>query len=415
VIKYFLFLLLNLCFSVSSTPFTACDNAGMAGIYACDKIDLQSSLSFADMGSPSSQGNDIWGWSDPITNKEYALMGLTTGTAFVDISDPQNPVYLGKLASAVVGSNIWRDIKTYNNHAFIVSEASNHGMQIFDLTQLRNITSPPVTFSATANYTQFGQAHNIAINESSGFAYAAGTNNCGVGLHMINIQNPLSPTFAGCFSADGHTHDAQCVNYQGPDTDYASKEICFNANENTLTIVDVSVKAAPVQISKTSYPDVGLVHQGWNTEDHKYYLLSDELDESSLGHNTKTYIWDLSDLDAPVLTGFYLGPTAAIDHNLYTKGSYAYMSNYTSGLSIVDITDISNANLNEVASFDTYPANNAANFNGAWSNYPYFDSGNIIVSDINSGLFILKPTICLKTALECALIQDVIFKSSFEN
>lgn len=395
-----------------ATPFTECDNTGFAGVYGCNKINMQSSLSFIEMGG-SAQGADIWGWTDSLTNKEYALMGMTTGTAFVDISDPKNPVYLGKLPSAVA-NNTWRDIKTYNNFAFIVSEATNHGMQVFDLTQLRNISSPPVTFSATSNYTQFGEAHNIVINESSGFAYATGTDSCGAGLHMINIQNPLGITFAGCFSADGYTHDAQCINYQGPDADYTNKEICFNSNEDTLTIVDVTTKTAPVQVSSTGYPNSKYIHQGWIAEDHRYYLMGDELDESTFGNNTKTYIWDLLDLDAPVLIGSYTGPTAAIDHNLYIKGNYAYMANYTSGLRIVDITDISNGNLNEVAYFDTYPSNDGNNFNGVWSNYPYFNSGTIIVSDINTGLFILKPTLCLKSALECSIIQDTLFKSSFE-
>ena len=137
-------------------------------------------MPLADIGGGN--GNDIWGWTDSQTNKEYAIMGRTTGTAFVDISDPENPVYLGNLPTHTANSS-WRDIKVYNNHAFIVSEASGHGMQIFDLSQLGTVGSPPVTFSNTAHYSDFGNAHNIVINEDSGFAYAVGTSTCSGGLH----------------------------------------------------------------------------------------------------------------------------------------------------------------------------------------------------------------------------------------
>lgn len=388
-------ILLLLSLNVYSHPFTPCDeNTGMADIYPCENIDLLHRVHIDVMGGTNSDtGSDIWGWTDPLTNKEYALTTLSYGTTFVDITDPRNPIYLGKLQTATSNS-IWRDVKTYQNHAFIVSEASGHGMQVFDLTQLRNVVSPPVEFTANTRYTEFGNAHNIVINESTGFAYAVGTNTCSAGLHMVNIQNPTSPVNAGCFSADGYTHDAQCVSYIGPDSQHNGKEICFNSNEDTLTIVDVTTKNTPVQISRTGYSNSQYTHQGWLTEDQRYYLMNDELDEQNNGHDTKTYIWDLLDLDSPQIIGFYNGPKASIDHNLYIKGNYAYLTNYTSGLRIVDITDIGNANLTEIASFDGYPANDGATFNGAWSNYPYFESGTVIMSDFSGGLFILGPNIC---------------------
>jgi choice-of-anchor B domain-containing protein len=391
-----------------------CDNSGMAGTHACNNINLASHLDFTDIGGiASDDGNDIWGWTDPLTQKEYALMGTNSGTSFVDVSNPSNPIYLGKLPPATSNS-VWRDIKTYGTYAYIVSEATGHGMQIFDLTQLRSVNTPPQIFSAPV-YSQFGHAHNIVINESSGFAYAVGTNTCSGGLHMMNLGNPANPTFASCFSADGFTHDAQCVNYHGPDVNYQNKEICFNSNVDTLTIVDVSDKSNSMLISRTSYTHASYVHQGWLSEDQRYFLLGDENDELNFGNNSRTIIWDLADLNNPLVIGEYLGPHASIDHNIYVKGDYAYMTNYTSGLSIVNITDIANANLTEVAYFDTYPNNDNANFNGAWSSYPYFASGNIIVSDINTGLYVLTPTICLKTAYQCFVIEDTLFKSSFEN
>jgi choice-of-anchor B domain-containing protein len=411
--KYVITLCLVILSLISSAhPFTPCED-GSADIFACNKIDLLTRIHLEDMGTGSGSGSDIWGWTDPLDGKEYALMGLSTGTAFIDISTPTAPVYLGFLPTATSNST-WRDIKTLGNYAYIVSEASGHGMQIFDLTQLRSVPTPPVNFSADANYNEFGNAHNIVINESSGFAYAVGTSTCSGGLHMMDLTNPLVPVNQGCFSSDGYTHDAQCVMYIGPDIDHSGKEICVNSNEDTVTVVDVTDKNSPVQISRTGYTQTGYTHQGWLTEDHRYYLMNDELDEQNFGHNTKTYIWDMLDLDAPQVIGTYVGPQPSIDHNLYIKDNFAYLSNYTSGLSVVDITDIGNSNLVEVANFDTYPANNSNVFNGAWSNYPYFESGTVVVSDISNGLFILGPMLCPEVPASTNLLAQANGDNSIE-
>ena len=367
---------------------------GRAGVNLCSDIDLMSHLPLNDIGG--GVGNDIWGWQDSGTDKEYAIMGRSTGTAFVDISDPLSPIYLGDLPPHS-GDSQWRDIKVYLDHAFIVTEASNSGMQVFDLTQLRTVSSPPVTFSATAHYSGFSDAHNIAINEDSGFAYAVGTDTCGGGLHMINIQSPTDPTWAGCFSDDGYTHDAQCVNYIGPDLDHQGAEICFNSNTDTLTIVDVTNKAAPEMLGRAGYTGSGYTHQGWLTEDHVYFVLGDEFDElkdpSVTG--TTTYLWDLSDLGSPTLVGTHVSTaTRAIDHNQFVKGKYTYQSNYQAGLRILDVTDIANGNLTEVAFFDMVPGSDSPLiYEGAWGNYPFSDSGMVIVSARTQGLFVLRPNL----------------------
>ena len=373
------------------TP-TIC-TGGRAGVNLCSDIDLMSHLPLNDIGG--SAGNDIWGWQDSLTGKEYAIMGRVTGTAFVDISDPLNPIYLGNLPPHR-GDSEWRDMKVYRDHAFIVSEASDGGMQVFDLTQLRTVSSPPVTFSETAHYAGVSDAHNIAINEDSGFAYAVGTDTCDGGLHMINIQNPTNPTSAGCFSDDGYTHDAQCVNYIGPDPDHQGAEICFNSNTDTLTIVDVTNKAAPEMLSRTGYAGSGYTHQGWLTEDHAYFLLGDEFDEGrDPNAGTITYLWDVSDLDSPTLTGTHVSTTTrATDHNQYVKGKYTYQSNYQAGFRILDVTDIANGNLTEVAFFDMLPDRDSPLlYKGAWGNYPFFDSGIVIVSVRKKGLYVLRPNL----------------------
>ncbi|MFM1931869.1 MAG: hypothetical protein RL226_1172 [Bacteroidota bacterium] len=408
-----------LLFAEVTSAQSPCVNGLAAGIYPCENVDLYASMGISELGGGNIEFNDIWGWTDPLDGKEYVLLGKTNGTAFIDISDPINPVYLGSLATHTVNS-IWRDIKVYGNYAFIVSEASGHGMQVFDLTRLRNVVAPPVAFTEDAHYAGFGNAHNIVINESEPLAYAVGTNTFSGGLHIVNISNPLAPVIAGDFAADGYTHDAQVVTYNGPDAAHVGKQIAFCSNENTLTIVDVDDPTDTQQLSRLGYPNVAYSHQGWLTEDQRYFLLGDELDETNFGINTRTMIWDVQDLDNPVLIGTYSGPSAAIDHNLYTRGNLCYQSNYRAGLAIVDVQNVASASLSQVGFFDVYPSSNSAQFNGSWSNYPYFGSGIVAVSHIEEGLFILKPRfidVVVSEPFYCSdqpVVLDVVIADGFQ-
>ena len=363
-------------------------SGGMAGPYPCRDIDLMAFLPHAEIGGGS--GNDLWGWTDPVTGREYALVGRSSGTAVVDISNPRRPVYVGNLPTRTATST-WRGIKVFADHAFIVSEAANHGMQVFDLRQLRDVTSPPVTFTATAHYDGFGSTHTLALNTRTGFAYAVGTRTCEGGLHVVDVRTPASPRAAGCFSLDGYTHEAQCVIYGGPDARYRDREICFNSNEDTLTIVDASDKLEQVQLSRTGYGGSAYTHQGWLTEDQRFFLVNDEGDEVAFQHPTRTWIWDVSDLDAPVLASRYDGPSTAIDHNLYIRGHLVYESNYRSGLRVLDASDVTRGVLREVGFFDVYPSDDQPAYNGAWSVYPFFASGSVAVNGIEQGLFVVKP------------------------
>ena len=377
-------------------------NGGFAGSYECNDIDLMSFMDKTEIGGSNNTNlNDIWGWTDPQTQNEYAIVGLSNGTSFVDISSPENPIYVGRLDTHTSNST-WRDIKVFNNYAYIVSEASGHGMQVFDLTLLRDYNNSPIQFSETAHYGEFGNAHNIFINEDTGFAYAIGTSTCGPGgLHIVDINVPTLPSKSACISDPstgrsntGYVHDVQCVIYNGPDSNYVGKEICFGSNETAVWITDVSIKSDDSSGSKTigkgTY-NSQYTHQGWLTEDHRYFIVNDELDEyyGTVG-NTRTLIWDLEDLENPTLGTTYTGPTSSIDHNNYVLGNDVYMSHYTSGLRILDISDINNPS--EKAFFDVYPSNNGSSFDGTWSNYPYYNSGMVVVTGIDEGLYVLNPT-----------------------
>jgi len=407
--KHLLLSFLTLSFYIA-TAQTPC-SSGMAGPYPCNGYDLQSHISLSTMNTTGA--NDSWGWTDSSDGKEYALVGLENGTAFIDISDPINPIYLGKLPTHT-SSSTWRDIKVYNNYAFIVSEASGHGIQIFDLTHLRNVTSPPITFAEDAHYNGFGNAHNIVINEDTGYAYGVGTNTYSGGPHFVNIQDPLNPVAAGGYSNDGYTHDAQVIIYNGPDTDYTGREILISSsgNEQAVSIVDVTNKSNPIGIATIGYTNVGYTHQGWFTENQRYFLLGDEFDESNVGFNTRTIIFDLTDLDNPQQFFEFFGTTTAIDHNGYVKGNEYYLANYSAGMRVIDISDIANSNMSEKAFFDTYPSNNNANYNGVWNVYPYFGSGNILITDRSGGFFLVKAAI-IDTTDPIAVCQNLTASLDF--
>ena len=377
---------------------------GSALQFGCSNVDM---LAFMPIDALAGQGsttlNDIWGWTDPMTGTEYAVVGRSDGTAFVDVSDPSNPILIGDLPlTEGARPSSWRDIKVYNDHAFIVADGSGpHGMQVFDLTQLRKVESMPATFAPVMVYDQIGSAHNIVINEETGTAYIVGVGGsgetCGGGLHMVNIKDAANPTFEGCFAdvatgrrGTGYTHDAQCVIYHGPDAEHQGKEICFNANETALSIADVTVKDSTVALSSASYPAVAYAHQGWLSEDQTYFFMNDEIDEvGGAVEGTRTLIWNVSDLDDPQLDREYISSNTSSDHNLYIRGNLMYQSNYGSGLRIFDISDPLDPV--EVGFFDPITVvPDAPGFIGSWSNYPYFESGTIVITSIDEGLFVLR-------------------------
>lgn len=378
---------------------------GMAGPYPCSNIDLLAFVPLSEFTSSST--NSLWGWTDPQGGIEYALIGADNGTAFYDLSTPDHPRYLGKLPThAGTGESLWRDVRVYANHAYVISDANpGHGLQVFDLTRLRGVTTPQ-TFTEDDHYGAFGSSHTISINEQTGFAMIAGADiTCpgdshSGGLQILDLSNPGTPTLAGCVPNGGYTHESQCWVYAGPDSEHAGKDICFNSNGPTrrIAIVDVTDKSAPATLSSTTYADAAYPHQGWLTDDHRYLLVDDELDETGSGHSAWTYVWDVSDLDAPVLVGHHDSGLPVIDHNLYVHGQHVYQSNYEAGVRILRIDNLSNAQLTEIAYFDTYPDGQSAEFNGTWNNYRFPGSGRVIATGINEGFFVLQPQLCVPPA-----------------
>lgn len=392
---------------VASQPSGRCENGTAAG-HACDRVDLVSRLARHDLGAADTvMLNDIWGWTDTLTGRDYALVGKMDGTAFVEVTDPATPRFLGHLpATAGTEVSMWRDIKVFSDHAFIVAtSAGAHGMQVFDLTRLRGVDEAR-EFAATTLYTGVDGAINVAINEETGFAYLVGSTGsrpCGGGLHMADIRDPVRPKFAGCFAhagtgrrGTGYAHDAHCVTYRGPDEDYQGREVCLSLNETSLSVADVTDKDNPVPLAATSYPAVAYAHQGWLGEDHRHFYSGDELDESQgLVGGMRVLVWDVADLEEPILVGEYIGSSDAREHNMYVRGNRLYVADKRAGLRVLDISDPENPvaaghfGTTRTPGLNT-PAD-APGFSGAWSVYPFLESGIVLISGRSEGLFVVRP------------------------
>ena len=394
-----------------------------AGGYPCNGIDLQGHITASSMGG-ADEGQDSWGWTDPMDGSEYAIVALDDGTAFVRLepdANPSNPPTLNYLArlNTQTGSSLWRDVKVYNNHAYIVSDSNgSHGVQIFDLTRLRTLTgSPAITYNKTQSdglYTGIGSAHNVIINEDTGYLYILGSSaNSGAPRILDLNTDPENPTVAGNFSSTyGYCHDAQVVLYDGPDPDHQGKELLIGSfsSSGKIQIVDVTTKGTigtSKKISEISYTKQHYTHQGWFTDDKRFFIVGDEEDELNEAGITKTrtLVFDLQDLDNPVLHYIYSGPHAAIDHNGYVRGNRFYLANYSAGMRVLKIDGLYDLDINgdpdpsmtEVSYFDTYTNNNGTGFHGTWNVYPFFESGNLVVSGFGNanvngdgGLFVVK-------------------------
>ncbi|KAJ6457220.1 hypothetical protein C8R45DRAFT_844320 [Mycena sanguinolenta] len=387
---------------------------GDGNTYACRNLDLYSFTPHAELGSGTGFGNDIWGWTHEA--REFALVGQRDGTAFVEVLPSGQAVYLGSLGTQTENST-WRDIKVIGDYAYIGSEALGHGVQVFDLTKLLapSLASSPKQFSIetdlTAHYDALplGASHNIVAHAEKNLIVAVGSvprnHSCAAGLIFIDVTDPTAPTSAGCAGADGYVHDAQCLTYYGPHTEYVGTDVCYAFNEDSFTIYNITSPSETEVISTTPYYGVSYSHQGWvvDERDQRYLLLDDELDEVfqrgwANNSHTVTYIWDITNLTKPVLSGHYSSPVKSIDHNLYVHNGWAYESNYGSGLRVVDVSSVAadptGGAFEEVAFFDVHPEDDdvggEATFAGSWSVYPYFPSGSIVVNSIERGLFVVK-------------------------
>ena len=359
--------------SLEANPGSARSTLG----FPSDGVSLMSWLPLSSFPGNPSTGNDCWGYISP-SGRQYALMGLSNGTAFVEITDPGN----AQIVEVISGPNsLWHDIKVYQDHAYVVSEGGS-GIQVMDMSQIDNGVVTQVTQAGS------GATHNVAIDTTSGYLYRTGGD--GNGLIVYSLLNPANPTQVATWP-DKYVHDCQVVTYtDGP---YAGRQIAFLCagynggwNETGLTILDVTNKSNIQLVSQMQHSSNNYSHQAWLTEDRHYLYLNDELDEQNTGSLTTTRIIDVQDINNPTQVGTCTTGSTSIDHNLYIKGNHMYQANYRSGLHVFDIS--SPLNPEHVAHFDTWPSDDGAEFNGLWSCYPFFEDGTVIGSDLESGLFV---------------------------
>lgn len=386
----------------------ACEN-GRAGAFSCNKVDL---VSHVPLPSGTS-GSDVWGHVDLNTNSEYAIMGYSDGTRVYHLADPNNPVLVGH----VRGKNTsWRDIKVYQYYdeqlsayqayAYITAE-ENDGIQIIDLNNL------PTSVSLANTNRDINTAHNVYI---SNLDYSLNTSLTGLApklqivgadryggaftsFDLTNAKTPVQSYKPSQSSRSNYTHDATSMMVD----DIRASRDCINSrqgicdvfidfNEDEIRIWDATDSSKTQRLGQVGYDDVAkssqYVHSGWWHENKRYVYVQDEFDENTGGLNTTVRILDLADLTNPTIVGKWTSNNRTIDHNGFVKGNRYYMSNYERGLTILDISNPTAPQ--EVGYFDTFPSSDNPSFNGAWGAYPYLPSGNILISDINSGLYLVK-------------------------
>jgi choice-of-anchor B domain-containing protein len=418
-------------------------------------------------GNAKGMLNDIWGWESP-AGEEYALVGTTDSLAVVRITDPENPEFLGSLESQrpFDGGNLWGHPSVFGNFAYYTSEINGSQLEIVDLSGLDALGPAPSrdtvlqvpTFLTDAG--GYRSAHNIQVNEETGFAYVAGVrlapgaanNACGLEnpprfntlIYDLNAD-PTNPQVAACVPDVGE-HDFYPIVYNGPDERFQGREILFvfdgrdrvNPTGQKIggftEIWDVTDKGNIEVLAKFRVPDLVFSHNGWTTEAQDFLFIGDELDEliqagwefarffgpvlEDTTHKvrTGTYIVDIRQLDNPVVVERFEHSTASLDHNFIVKDDKLYQANYTSGTRVLQINRDANGtvSLSEIAHMDTEPRlpSNILNieqenkfgsaFLGQWGVYPLFDSGTIIASDRNNGLIVMELSDEPCEGIECS-------------
>ena len=355
-------------------------SGGGGSSFPSSDVTLRSWLTLGDLGGASG-GNDIWGYVSP-SGREYAIIGTTSGVNVVEVTNPDLPSIIATIAGP---NSTWRDIRTYQDRAYVVSEGGD-GIQVLDM---RSVDSGTVTLERTVTTGGTTSSHNVSVDLDSGFLYRCGGNSNG--LRIYDLTDASTPVYVASWN-DRYVHDAQIVTYTtGP---HAGKQIaycCAGLNggwsQPTLSIVDVTDKQNLQVLGHISYPGRQYSHQGWLSEDRTVFYLGDELDENG-SIMTTTHIFDVANPTSASYVGLFTNAQEAVGHNMFTAHGLLFQANYTSGLRIFDVTTDPLAPT-EIAYFDSEPNLSGATFNGMWGCYPYLPSRTILCSDRERGLFVV--------------------------
>ena len=333
----------------------------------------QSSLNLGLIGSyewSTTKGSDIWGWVDPVDGGEYALVGLKDGFSCVNVSNPTNPVEMFYISDI---NSIWRDVKTWGDYAYVTTEA-DAGLLIVDLTDMSGNTYWHVsnfTHPTTGNSVEFTAAHNLYIDEN-GICYIFGASSANGGspsdgaIFLDVAANATAPHYLGEWD-DHYIHDGMVRG----DTMYAG---CIFAGE--LFVVDVSNKSNPFNLGTHSTPNA-FTHNAWISDDGDFVFTTDEKSDAYLAAYDITDCSNIQEVDR-----IQSNPgSLSIPHNAHVDGNFLITSYYRDGTTVHDITHPNN--MIQVAYYDSY-SGSGDGFDGCWGTYPFFPSGIIISSEINS-------------------------------
>jgi choice-of-anchor B domain-containing protein len=380
---------------------------GIAAQFPCRNIDFQSQIPLAQFSSQPLSAANVWGFVDLNDNREYAVVGLRNGTAIVEVTDPVNP---REVVTIPGNSSAWREVKIYQvfdtaanrwrAYAYVTTEASNSGLQTIDLSGLPQTavlasTNMDTSSQHTLYVSNIDYSTNVALPGATPFLYVAGSDLSGGSWRAYSLADPAAPAAVAGAPTTGYMHDsaslritdsraAQCA----PGHDPCDVLVDFNVEQ--VALWDVTDKVQPVFLGAATNPDNRYIHSGWPSTDQGYVFFHDELEEIQAGLTTRIYALGLADLRAPTVTTSYTGTTTTTDHNGYTRGNYYYVAHYRRGVVVLDVSNP--LQFAEVAHFDNYltPAANSAGTDGTWGVYPFLPSGNILVSDIENGLFVLR-------------------------
>jgi choice-of-anchor B domain-containing protein len=380
---------------------------GMAGQFPCRNLDFQSQIPLAQFTSRPVSAANVWGFVDLNDNREYAVLGLRNGTAIVEVTDPANP---REVATVAGNASPWREVKVYQvfdsganrwrAYAYVSTEAANSGVQVLDMSGLPQTaglasTNMDTSSQHTLYVSNIDYATNAALPGATPMLFVAGSNLSPGSWRAYSLANPAFPQFVAAAPSGGYMHDstsllvtdartAQC----GPGHNPCEVLVDFNVDQ--VQLWDVTNKLQPLLLGTATNPNNRYIHSGWPTANGSHLIFHDELEEIQLGLPTRLYTMDVADLRAPTVQVSHTGPTTTTDHNGYMRGTNYYVSHYRRG---VVVYDAANPNaLVEIASFDDYlaPSTNIAGTDGTWGVYPFLPSGNLLVSDIENGLFVLR-------------------------
>ena len=410
-----IFLLCTFFLVISTMLFAAeqpCQQGRSGGVYSCNDVALLSHIPLGRFSTKPTSASNLWGYVDPDDNREYAILGLSNGTAVVEVTNPIKPRIVGVVPAV---ESQWREVKAmsvynqktgkYDGYVYVVTE-SVQGLQIIDLSKLpKSVSLIRIDHEIKTAHTLFisnvdfatgivkpGLTPYLYLNGANRGDFRAAHEGPGRGLTVFDLKNPKNPQIVGEYS-DTYVHDIYAQTFDDSRASQCAPghnpcEVVFAWTGEDFRIIDYTDKKHPVVLGTLAYDGVGYAHSGWISRNGQFLFNFDELDESNSNANTRILTIRISDFRNPQVKGTWTGETQAIEHNGYVVGNRLYVSHYTLGLVVFDTTNPTR--IRQVGFFDTFPAHDQNGFFGAWGAYPYLPSGIVLISDIQGGLFVLR-------------------------